>query len=77
MGFALETDNEENNALDKIHRKNLDFVVMNSLRDHGAGFSTDTNKVTIFNRDGSSQAFPLKSKMQVAEDILDAVVKVD
>lgn len=77
VGFALETDNEETNAIDKIRRKNLDFVVMNSLRDHGAGFATDTNKVTIFNRDGSSQAFPLKSKMQVAEDILDAVVKVE
>ncbi len=77
VGFALETDNEENNALDKIRRKNLDFVVMNSLRDHGAGFATDTNKVTIFNRDGSSQAFQLKSKMQVAEDILDAVTKVE
>ena len=77
VGFALETDNEENNALDKIRRKNLDFVVMNSLRDHGAGFATDTNKVTIFNRDGASQAFQLKSKMQVAEDILDAVTKVE
>ena len=77
VGFALETDHEETNALDKIRRKNLDFVVMNSLRDPGAGFATDTNKVTIFKRNGSSRAFPLKSKAQVAEDILDAIVEVE
>ncbi len=70
VGFALETDNEQSNALDKMERKNLDFIVLNSLRDQGAGFRTDTNKVTIFRRDKSSTEFPLKSKQDVANDIV-------
>ena len=73
VGFALETDNESVNALDKMERKNLDMIVMNSLRDAGAGFGTDTNKVTLFTRDGAMQEFPLKSKSDVAADIWTAI----
>lgn len=70
VGFALETDNEEVHALDKLKRKNLDFIVLNSLRDAGAGFSHDTNKITILAADGTSERFPLKSKQEVAADIV-------
>lgn len=73
VGFALETNDEESNALDKLTRKNLDMIVMNSLRDAGAGFGTDTNKITVFTRDGASKEFPLKSKAEVACDILDCI----
>ncbi|MDE6351888.1 MAG: bifunctional phosphopantothenoylcysteine decarboxylase/phosphopantothenate--cysteine ligase CoaBC, partial [Muribaculaceae bacterium] len=62
VGFALETDSEQSNARQKMHSKNLDMIVLNSLRDSGAGFGTDTNKVTIFTNDGSSESFDLKSK---------------
>ncbi len=72
-GFALETDNEMANAADKISRKNLDFIVMNSLRDPGAGFRTDTNKITIIKADGTSVPYPLKSKTEVAQDIIDFI----
>jgi len=74
VGFALETDNEQSNALNKMERKNLDMVVMNSLRTPGAGFATDTNKITIFTRDCKSIPYQLKSKQEVANDILDAVI---
>lgn len=73
VGFALETNDEESNALDKLNRKNLDMIVMNSLRDAGAGFGTDTNKITIFTRNKEAKTFPLKSKREVAGDILDEV----
>ncbi len=73
VGFALETDNERENALDKLARKNLDMIVLNSLRDHNAGFGTDTNKITIITADGSDTDFPLKSKPEVAKDILNAI----
>lgn len=75
-GFALETDHEIDNATDKIARKNLDFIVLNSLRDHGAGFQTDTNKITIINKDGARHAYPLKSKAEVAADILDYLLSL-
>lgn len=71
VGFALETNNEKAHASDKLKRKNLDFIVLNSLRDAGAGFAHDTNKITIIASDGSEEAFPLKSKAAVAEDIID------
>lgn len=74
VGFALETDNEIHNAYDKIARKNLDMIVLNSLRDKGAGFGTDTNKVTVITRDGQERAYPLKSKPEVAADIIDCIV---
>jgi len=70
-GFALETDHEHENALKKLHKKNLDMVVLNSLQDKGAGFGTDTNKITILSKDGTEKTFPLKSKRAVAADILD------
>ncbi len=76
VGFALETDNEFSNALDKMSRKNLDLIVLNSLRDKGAGFATDTNKVTIFFADGNHKSFPLKSKDEVAADVVNAIVSL-
>lgn len=73
VGFALETDNENANAVEKMRRKNLDMIVLNSLRDPEAGFCKDTNKVTIFYPDGSADHFPAKLKTEVAADILQAV----
>ncbi len=75
VGFALETHNEQANALDKLCRKNLDFIVLNSLNDVGAGFRCDTNKVSIIAVDGK-QDFPLKSKAEVAKDIVDKLVSL-
>ena len=74
VGFALETNDEEVNAEHKLEKKNLDFIVLNSLRDEGAGFRTDTNKITIIRRDRTSVPFPLKSKADVAVDIVDELV---
>ena len=73
VGFALETDHEAENAQAKMQRKNFDFIVLNSLRDSGAGFQGDTNKVTIWHRDGHSVEYPVKSKLEVAADIVDAL----
>lgn len=73
VGFALETDNEQVNAIDKMRRKNLDMIVLNSLRDPGAGFGTDTNKVTIYDCQGGVYPFDTKPKREVAADILDLV----
>lgn len=70
VGFALETDNELQNAQSKLQRKNLDYIVMNSLRDAGAGFGTDTNKVTILGADGSRREVGLRSKQEVAREIV-------
>lgn len=75
VGFALETNDEENNALSKLRRKNLDFIVLNSLNDAGAGFGGNTNKVTIIDREGGKQEFGLKSKKAVAKDIVDRLRK--
>lgn len=74
VGFALETDNESFNARGKMERKNLDMIVLNSLKDKGAGFATNTNKITIFDAQGNETSFPLKSKTEVASDILNAIV---
>ena len=73
VGFALETDNEEANAQRKLEKKNLDYIVLNSLRDKGAGFGVDTNKVTIIGRDGSHNESPLLSKQEVAHLIINTV----
>jgi len=73
IGFALETDNELQNAQSKLQRKNLDYIVMNSLRDAGAGFGTDTNKVTILGADGSRREVGLRSKQEVAREIISTV----
>ncbi|MBO7540321.1 MAG: phosphopantothenoylcysteine decarboxylase, partial [Bacteroidales bacterium] len=71
VGFALETDNELDNAKSKLARKNLDMIVLNSLKDKGAGFGHDTNKVTIITADGTVTEGTLKSKAAVAKDIAD------
>ena len=73
VGFALETDNELNNAKDKMKRKNFDFIVLNSLQDKGAGFRVDTNKVTIIDRHNGITAYDTKSKKEVAKDIIEAI----
>lgn len=73
IGFALETDNEFENAIGKMERKNLDMIVLNSLKDKGAGMMTDTNKVTIFTSGGTRREYSLKSKQEVAKDIAEAI----
>ena len=73
VGFALETDNELSNAQHKLEKKNLDYIVLNSLRDKGAGFGVDTNKVTIIGRDGRRKESPLLSKKEIARLIVDEV----
>lgn len=75
VGFALETHNEQQNAEDKLKRKNLDFIVLNSLNDKGAGFRCDTNKVTIIDAEGRTE-YPLKTKDEVAADIVDRLAEV-
>ncbi len=70
VGFALETDNEQQNAIGKLKSKNLDLIVLNSLNDKGAGFGTDTNKVTLIKSDESMLSLPLKSKTEVGMDII-------
>lgn len=74
VGFALETDHELENAFDKLGRKNLDMIVLNSMRDSGAGFGVDTNKVTILTSDNRRLEFSLKPKTEVANDILDTIL---
>ncbi|MBT8257909.1 MAG: bifunctional phosphopantothenoylcysteine decarboxylase/phosphopantothenate--cysteine ligase CoaBC [Bacteroidia bacterium] len=74
VGFALETDNELENAIDKLKKKNLDLIVLNSLRDKGAGFGTSTNKVTLIRKDESVVSLPLKSKMEVGMDIMNEIL---
>jgi phosphopantothenoylcysteine decarboxylase/phosphopantothenate--cysteine ligase len=76
VGFALETDNEEANAEGKLERKNFDFVVLNSLRDKGAGFGGDTNKVTLIDRNGREE-HPLMSKSEVAAVIVDKIERLN
>lgn len=71
IGFALETNDEETNALKKMAKKNLDYIVLNSLNDAGAGFKYDTNKVSILRKNGDRTDFGLKSKYEVASDIID------
>jgi len=70
IGFALETSDEEQNAIKKIEKKNLDYIVLNSLKDLGAGFQYDTNKVSIISKDGDRTNFVLKKKQDVAYDIV-------
>ncbi len=76
VGFALETDNEEANAIKKLNAKNLDLIVLNSLRDKGAGFGYSTNKVSILDNKGNKTEFALKDKTEVAKDIIAAIVSV-
>jgi len=76
VGFALETDNEIANAKEKIIRKNLDLIVLNSLNDSGAGFGFDTNKITIIDKSNNIDKFELKSKEETAIDILNKIVSM-
>jgi phosphopantothenoylcysteine decarboxylase / phosphopantothenate---cysteine ligase len=73
IGFALETNNEKENAIGKMQRKNADMIVLNSLRDAGAGFGVDTNQITIFKKDGQEISFDQKTKKAAAKDIVDQI----
>ncbi len=77
IGFALESDNEVDNAIKKINNKNLDAIVLNSLNDKGAGFNHDTNKVTFINNKNDLTEFKLKNKLEVAEDIFNEIIKLN
>jgi len=74
VGFALESQNEIENASSKLHAKNLDLIVLNSLKEKGAGFGHDTNKITMLTKDGQLLHFPLKSKKEVAADIVNQMI---
>jgi phosphopantothenoylcysteine decarboxylase / phosphopantothenate---cysteine ligase len=74
VGFALETDNEDENALKKLKSKKADMLVLNSLRDEGAGFGTITNKIAIFDKKGEKKIFPLLKKTEVATEIVNAII---
>lgn len=76
VGFALETGNEKENAIGKLKTKNADLIVLNSLKDEGAGFGHDTNKITIFEKGGNEIAYDRKPKQQVAKDIVDRIVNM-
>ena len=76
IGFALETNDEESNAIDKMKRKNFDMIVLNSLRNEGAGFGNDTNQITLYWPDNKRKEFGLKSKVSVANDITQEIVKM-
>lgn len=76
VGFALETNNEREYALGKLKSKNADMVVMNSMNDKGAGFGTDTNKITIFDKSGSEFSYELMSKKEAAKNIVDAIIQL-
>ena len=76
IGFALETANEREYAIGKLKNTNADLIVLNSLNDEGAGFGVDTNKITIFGKNGKELSFQRKPKQQVAKDIVDEIVKM-
>jgi phosphopantothenoylcysteine decarboxylase/phosphopantothenate--cysteine ligase len=75
-GFALETNNEKENAQEKLKGKNADIIVLNSMQDTGAGFGHDTNKITIFSNDGQEFNFGVKTKEEVAKDIIDTIIRL-
>ena len=74
IGFALETENELANAKEKLKSKNLDLIILNSLKDDGAGFGTDTNKVTVIDNGGKKKELPLKMKTEIAHDIVNIII---
>ena len=74
MGFALETENELENAKEKLINKNLDMIVLNSLNEKGAGFGYDSNKITIIEKDNKIEEFELKHKREVAKDIISKII---
>jgi phosphopantothenoylcysteine decarboxylase / phosphopantothenate---cysteine ligase len=75
VGFALETENEKENALKKLASKNADFIILNSMKDAGAGFGHNSNKITIFDKEGKTKSFELKTKDEVAVDIINTILK--
>jgi phosphopantothenoylcysteine decarboxylase/phosphopantothenate--cysteine ligase len=75
-GFALETDNELENAKSKLKRKKLDLIVLNSLQDEGAGFQSDTNKIWLIDKNNNIDKFELKSKKEVARDIVEKIIRL-
>ena len=75
VGFALETENEKKHALEKLDLKNADYIILNSLNDKGAGFGHNTNKITIFDKEGNESTFEMKSKEHVANDIINTILK--
>ena len=75
VGFALETNNEKENALSKLENKNIDLIVLNSLKNEGAGFGTDTNKIAIFDKQGNEFHFETKSKKIIAKDIVNTIIQ--
>ena len=75
VGFALETNNEKENAIKKLRRKNADLIILNSTNDEGAGFGLDTNRITIFDKNGKEYKFPTKTKKEVAEDIVNTIIQ--
>ncbi|MGN6531729.1 MAG: bifunctional phosphopantothenoylcysteine decarboxylase/phosphopantothenate--cysteine ligase CoaBC [Ginsengibacter sp.] len=75
VGFALETENEKENAIQKLSKKNADLIVLNSLNDEGAGFGSDTNKITIFDKNKKEYNFPAKTKHEVATDIINTIIQ--
>jgi phosphopantothenoylcysteine decarboxylase/phosphopantothenate--cysteine ligase len=77
VGFALETTNEEENATSKLQSKGADMIVLNSLRNTGAGFGHDTNQVTILHRDGRKEDLPLQSKADIATAIVNSILEVN
>lgn len=77
VGFALETNDEEQNALAKLQKKNLDFIVLNSLNDHASGFQFDTNKIKILDKSGAVTNFGLKQKSEVAVDIVNKLIETE
>jgi len=76
VGFALETNNEREYALEKLKNKNADMIVMNSLNNEGAGFGTDTNKISIFDKSGKEFNYELMSKKEVAKNIIDTIIQL-
>jgi len=74
VGFALETNNEVAHAKQKLKNKNLDFIVLNSMKDKGAGFGVDTNKVTLLDNKGKIEEIPLKTKQEIAADIVTKII---
>ncbi|MCX6236023.1 MAG: phosphopantothenoylcysteine decarboxylase, partial [Bacteroidia bacterium] len=77
VGFALETNDEEHNALAKLQKKNLDFIVLNSLRDSGSGFQHDTNRIKILDKSGTISSYGLKPKTEVAVDIVNKLMETE
>ena len=76
VGFALETNNELEHARQKLENKNLDFIVLNSMNDKGAGFGVDTNKITLLDKAGKQEEFSLKTKQEVAIDIVNKIISL-